>query len=48
MAQDDVFSFPIGLAGFPEVKSYHLLEPEDGYPLKFLQAVHSQFDHGTI
>jgi len=39
MPQDEVFvSFPDGLAGFPEAKSFRLFEPSEGYPLKFLQS----------
>ncbi len=33
-----LLSFPNGLLGFPELKSFRLFEPSDGYPLKFLQA----------
>jgi flagellar assembly factor FliW len=33
-----LLSFPKGLLGFPELKSFRLFEPSDGYPLKFLQA----------
>lgn len=29
--------FPEGLLGFPQLKSFQLLEPPDAYPLKFLQ-----------
>lgn len=40
MAQEStLLSFPQGLAGFPNLKSFHLFEPKGGYPLKFLQAV---------
>jgi flagellar assembly factor FliW len=40
MAQDDFnISFPDGLIGFPGHTSFTLLEPKDGYPLKFLQSV---------
>jgi flagellar assembly factor FliW len=40
MVQDDVIlSFPRGLLGFPQYTTFRLYEPEDGYPLKFLQAV---------
>jgi flagellar assembly factor FliW len=40
MVQDDVtLSFPRGLVGFPQYTAFRLYEPEDGYPLKFLQAV---------
>jgi len=34
-----VLSFPKGLVGFPDLKSFRLFEPAGGYPLKFLQAV---------
>lgn len=33
-----LLSFPRGLLGFPELRSFRLFEPSDGYPLKFLQA----------
>lgn len=33
-----LLSFPKGLLGFPELKSFRLFEPSDGYPLKFLQS----------
>jgi len=36
---DFIINFPAGLIGFPDVKDYHLLEPSDAYPLKFLQSV---------
>jgi len=36
---DFIIHFPAGLIGFPEVKDYRLLEPNDAYPLKFLQSV---------
>lgn len=32
-------TFPKGLVGFPQLLSFHLFEPQDGYPFKFLQAV---------
>ncbi len=32
-------TFPKGLVGFPNLTVYALLEPEDAYPLKFLQSV---------
>lgn len=40
-APDDgiILSFPKGLLGFPQLTSFRLFEPSDGYPLKFLQAV---------
>lgn len=34
-----LISFPKGLLGFPQLTSFRLFEPSDGYPLKFLQAV---------
>jgi len=36
---DLIISFPTGLVGFPELHSFRLFEPADGYPLKFLQSV---------
>lgn len=36
---EDVVTFPAGLVGFPALKHFRLMEPEGGYPLKFLQAV---------
>jgi flagellar assembly factor FliW len=40
-APDDgiLLTFPKGLLGFPSLRSFRLFEPQDGYPLKFLQAV---------
>lgn len=35
--EEVVFSFPLGLVGFPECKHFRLIEPTDSYPLKFLQ-----------
>ena len=32
-------TFPKGLVGFPNLRAFRLLEPADGYPLKFLQSV---------
>jgi flagellar assembly factor FliW len=37
--EDVILSFPAGLIGFPELRSFRLFEPAGGYPLKFLQAV---------
>lgn len=34
-----LLTFPKGLLGFPQLTSYRLFEPQDGYPLKFLQSV---------
>ena len=40
MVQDDfIISFPEGLIGFREHTAFALLEPADGYPIKFLQSV---------
>lgn len=40
MSQEDIIlNFPAGLAGFPELTRFHLLQPETANPLKFLQAV---------
>jgi flagellar assembly factor FliW len=36
---ETIVQFPAGLVGFPAYKAFRLLEPADGYPLKFLQAV---------
>lgn len=41
--KEDVYvSFPKGLIGFPELRSFRLFEPQGSYPLKFLQAVDQQ------
>jgi len=37
--EDLIISFPAGLVGFPELRSFRLFEPTGGYPLKFLQSV---------
>lgn len=37
-----LLTFPRGLLGFPELTAFRLYEPQDGYPLKFLQAVEAQ------
>ena len=41
MTTDDgiLLTFPKGLLGFPQLTTFRLFEPRDGYPLKFLQAV---------
>lgn len=40
MAEDPILlTFPEGLQGFPEHRTFRLFEPQGGYPLKFLQAV---------
>lgn len=39
---DIILSFPKGLLGFPQLTSFRLFEPHDGYPLKFLQAVEDE------
>ena len=36
---EDTVDFPTGLVGFPALTQFRLLEPEGGYPLKFLQSV---------
>ncbi|MDR1842036.1 MAG: flagellar assembly protein FliW [Holophagales bacterium] len=42
MANDEVIiHFPAGLVGFPEAKDFYLFEPDDAYPLKFLQSVNN-------
>jgi flagellar assembly factor FliW len=33
-----VLTFPKGLVGFPQLHKFHLFEPQDGYPFKFLQS----------
>ena len=37
--EDTPLQFPAGLLGYPGLQAYRLIEPEDGYPLKFLQSV---------
>lgn len=37
--EDATIQFPAGLIGYPDLKAYRLFEPQDSYPLKFLQAV---------
>jgi flagellar assembly factor FliW len=34
-----LLTFPKGLLGFPDLTTFRLFEPSDGYPLKFLQSV---------
>lgn len=43
-ASDDgvLLTFPKGLVGFPELTKFRLFEPQDGYPLKFLQSTEEQ------
>lgn len=43
-AADDgtLLTFPKGLVGFPKLTLFRLFEPEDGYPLKFLQSIEAQ------
>ncbi len=43
-APDDgiLLTFPKGLLGFEKLTAYRLIEPRDGYPLKFLQSVESE------
>jgi len=33
-----VLTFPKGLVGFQQLRIFHLFEPQDGYPFKFLQS----------
>lgn len=35
---EDTVTFPGGLVGFPALTQFRLMEPEGGYPLKFLQS----------
>jgi flagellar assembly factor FliW len=42
--EDAIIRFSAGLVGYPEIKAYRLFEPQDSYPLKFLQAV----DRGDV
>ena len=45
MAENDVtIHFPAGLVGLPDAKDFYLFEPEDAYPLKFLQSA----DEGNL
>jgi len=37
--EDAILTFPEPLVGFPELKTFRILEPTDAYPIKFLQAV---------
>ena len=40
MSQEEfVITFPVALAGFPDLSSFTLYEPPEKYPLKFLQSV---------
>jgi flagellar assembly factor FliW len=40
MSQEETFlNFPKGLSGFPHLRTFRLLEPAEGYPLKFLQSI---------
>ena len=36
--EERVLEFPAGLIGYPGLTQFRLLEPQDGYPLKFLQS----------
>ena len=36
-----LLTFPKGLVGFSTLTTFRLLEPQDGYPFKFLQSVES-------
>jgi flagellar assembly factor FliW len=42
--EDVIISFPTGLIGFPQLRSFRLFEPPGSYPLKFLQSA----DHPEI
>jgi flagellar assembly factor FliW len=42
---DEEITFPSGLLGFPELKTFQLLEPSDAYPLKFLQPTQREDIH---
>jgi flagellar assembly factor FliW len=37
--EETVLQFPAGLIGYAGLSAYRLIEPADGYPLKFLQSV---------
>lgn len=37
--EEVVLDFPVGLLGFSDLHQYHLFEPAEGYPIKFLQSV---------
>ncbi|GLH73091.1 flagellar assembly factor FliW [Geothrix limicola] len=37
-----VLTFPKGLLGFEQLTSYRLVEPQDAYPLKFLQSTEAE------
>ena len=37
-----LLTFPKGLVGFPNLTLFRLLEPEDAYPLKFLQSTETE------
>ena len=37
--EDVIVSFPTGLIGFAELRSFILFEPSESYPLKFLQSI---------
>ncbi len=40
MSQDEnILTFPAGLAGFETLREFRLFEPTGGYPLRFLQSV---------
>jgi flagellar assembly factor FliW len=42
---EGVVTFPNGLIGFPDLRSFQLLEPADAYPLKFLQPLDREDIH---
>jgi flagellar assembly factor FliW len=37
-----LLTFPKGLVGFPNLTMFRIIEPEDAYPLKFLQSTESE------
>jgi flagellar assembly factor FliW len=37
-----LLTFPKGLLGFPNLTMFRLIEPHDGYPLKFLQSTETE------
>jgi flagellar assembly factor FliW len=37
--EDVIISFPAGLIGFPQLRTFCLFEPSESYPLKFLQSI---------
>lgn len=37
-----LLTFPKGLVGFPQLRTFRLIEPHDAYPLKFLQSTEDE------